>query len=208
MPVLLRCPTRGCHNAREVDADGRVRHHCCSRCGRTQGLHHNSHCAHRSCWPRPPNHPPSRADRSRSPRTSWRPGPQVHRCTLVSLGFNGNGGKELLWRNKRLYDHLIDVTSLKDHQRGGPWGTDPETQERVFNSPGFEPILEKVLGRIIMQPLVVIACNVGHHRSVATAEIAAAHIRKLESPTIQLEVIHVDANQCTDEQWQWLESWQ
>ena len=182
--------------------------HCCHRCMRTLGTHHSRHCARILAAPGPEfqNSNNMRAERERSPipTHSWRIAPDLHSCIVVSLGFNATGGS-LLWRNRRLRDYVIDVTHLHDDKRGGPWGTNPITQQRVKESPGFHLVLETILGQILNRPLVIIACNAGHHRSVATAEIAAARIRELASPTIELEVVHVDANECTWEQWRRLE---
>ena len=208
------CPSRACQYARAVDVDGCVHRHCCSRCKRTDGLEHNHWCLHQFCMgptSQFSNHPTARTNTSRSPppRSDRHRTPSgcIHRCMVVSLGFLGEAGKELLLCNNRLFEYAIDVRSLQDHRRGGPWGTHSQTQRRVSASRGFQPILERVLGRILTEPLVIIGCSAGHHRSVATAEIADARISELHSQTIELEVIHVDADQCTAEQWRRLQNW-
>ena len=126
---------------------------------------------------------------------------------VVTLGFRAPKGGPLLQANAQLYNYIVDVTSLRDHQGGGPPGTDERTQERVRNTPGFTPLFHQVLGHILTQPLIIIACNHGHHRSVAMAEIAAERIRDLHAPALTLDVVHVDLNQITPDQRRRLQQW-
>ena len=99
-------------------------------------------------------------------------------------------------------DYVVDIRFLHDDCRGGPWGFDPRTQKRVRAIAGYDSTLSQVLGDILMQPLVIVACNAGHHRSVVMTIDAESRIRQLQSPTIELEVVHVDAGNCTIPQWE------
>ena len=130
----------------------------------------------------------------------------LHRCILVSLGRYGSKGNHVLQTNPYLQPYVVDVgTRLKDKKvRGGPWGTHPLTQKRISEMPEFGSILTEVLGRILILPLVLVVCNHGHHRSVAVVEIAAARIKAFQSRFLALETIHVDADRCSDAQFNML----
>jgi len=121
---------------------------------------------------------------------------------LVSLGRYGNKGSRVLHTNPHLQRYVVDVsTKLKDDNvRGGAWGTNPRTQKRISAMPAFESILTEVLGKILTQPLVLVVCNHGHHRSVAVVEVAAARIKAFQSRFLELTTIHVDADRCSDAQ--------
>ena len=128
------------------------------------------------------------------------------RCILVSLGRYGRKGNDILYANPSLGPYVVDVsTKLKDKNvRGGPWGTHPLTQKRISEMPAFQSILTEVLGRILIQPVVLVVCNHGHHRSVAVVEIAAKRIKAFQSQVLTLETIHVDADRCSDAQFDML----
>ena len=146
--------------------------------------------------------------RSRSPR-----GPEGyatrsrHHCMVVTLGFRGGEGLALLQANPGLEQHIVNVTELSDHQGGGPDGTNQRTQARVRCTPGFDSLLHRVLGIILTEPLIIIACNHGRHRSVAMAEIAAERIRDLRAPTLTLDVVHIDLGLFTPDQFRRLQLW-
>jgi len=124
----------------------------------------------------------------------------------VSLGQYGSKGSRVLNTNRYLQPYVVDVsTKLKDNNvRGGAWGTHPRTQQRISEMPAFQSILTEVLGRILIQPLVLVVCNHGHHRSVAVVEKAAARIKAFQSRVLELTTIHVDADRCSDAQFEML----
>ena len=65
-----------------------------------------------------------------------------------------------------------------------------------------EPLVREVIRRILAEPRVVIFCEHGHHRSVAAAEIAVQEIKLFRVVRIDITIIHIDANQCTSQQWE------
>ena len=111
--------------------------------------------------------------------------PRPRRCLVVTLGYRGDKGQRLMesWYapSFRPTYEILDVRPyVRDHCRGGPWGTSPSTQQRVAESPGFSAnILSLVIGRILILPVVMLACQHGHHRSVAVAEIARRKFEEL-----------------------------
>jgi hypothetical protein len=107
-----------------------------------------------------------------------------HRCVLLSLGIFSYYGKKLLQLNPRLKVHMVDCTPLKDPRRV-PWGTSAICQQIVQSLPEFPAILSEVLIRIRSQRVVVLYCNHGHHRSVATAEIARQRIMTMKHLNIE-----------------------
>jgi RNase adaptor protein for sRNA GlmZ degradation len=56
--------------------------------------------------------------------------------------------------------------------------------------------------RILSEARVVIFCEHGHHRSVGVAEIAVQEIKLLRVVRIDTTTIHIDAKQCTSQQWE------
>ena len=112
-----------------------------------------------------------------------------HRCQLITLGFNGRSGQQLLWlwgdRHSMLVDRVIDVRRWlpNDVPHGQRWGTDPNTQRQIRSQERFqEELLPLVMGRCLLSSVVVLACTGGHHRSVATAEIAAQELERVGAP--------------------------
>ena len=216
-----KCANPACSYESDVDRQtGHVHSHCCSVCkrwrwsGNAHALSSEDH--HRFCkrirWQAcqlvPSDASPARQARSRSPPRRERNAIRNHHhCMVVTLGFHSSEGRALLQANAQLQQYIEDVTELRDHQGGGPPGTDQRTQERVRNTPGFTRLLQRVLGIILTQPLIIIACNHGHHRSVAMAEIAAEWIRDLRSLALTLDVVHVDLNQITPDQKRRLQQW-
>ena len=107
-------------------------------------------------------------------------------------------------------EYVVDIRCLQgdagDDLSGGPLGFHLSTQQKVHAIPGFEPIFCTVLGKILTQPVVVIACSDGRYHSVATVEIAASRMIELHAQTIEVEKIHADAGVCTFHQWERLKS--
>ena len=226
-----RCPSGGCFFLREVAEDGLMRRHCCSRCGREGSSNHNKHCRRLSLTQlvvtppvvvspvvapfASPHEEPGTQPEAEEPGTQPEAEPPLqdierplhHRCRLVTMGLKPEAyGAWLLDQNPRLRPHVLDVRKyLRGHtdwqERGGLWGTSISTQDRIRQTEGFEVLLEIVLGRIMRRPLVILVCYAGHHRSVATAEIANRCMEELQSPNMTIEVIHVDAQRCTADQW-------
>ncbi len=171
--------------------------------------------------PRTPPSPPHDAPASSSnvvadpsPRTSLCPfdhpldsGHIGHHCILVTMGLRHyRHGHTLLQQNPGLRRHLVDATTflfdrgdLRYNRRY--WGTHLETQVSVSKMVGFDSLLMHVLGRILMDNIIIVSCDNGHHRSVAVAEVAYQRMSHLQSSHLQILKIHVDANECTDEQW-------
>ena len=133
-----------------------------------------------------------------------------HRCILVTMGLKPwRYGSKLLEQNPGLKAHITDVTLfLTNRQDQGYerklWGTSPSTQVSVSKMHGWDNLLKHVLGRILMETLVIVSCDNGHHRSVSVAEVACQRLSHLDSSNLQIELIHVDAKQCTQAQWNML----
>ena len=216
---FAKCANPACVYQRDVDRwNGHIHYHCCSVCKRWRetGNVFTAHDHHRYCkripWqegqPMPSDVATGRHARSRSPR-----GPEGyatrsrHHCMVVTLGFRGGEGRALLQTNPGIEQHIVNVTELSDHQGGGPDGTNQRTQARVRCTPGFDSLLHRVLGIILTEPLIIIACNHGRHRSVAMAEIAAERIRDLRAPTLTLDVVHIDLGLFTPDQFRRLQLW-
>ena len=127
---------------------------------------------------------------------------------VVTLGRRGDEGFALLRFNERLGQYVLNVEHLRNPLAGGgPYGTDARTQEQVRRTIGFRDVFHTVLGRILEEPLVIIACSKGHHRSVAIAEMAAARIRSLVGPGVTLEVVHLELGEVTRDQRTRLQRW-
>ncbi len=128
-------------------------------------------------------------------------------CLLITLGFNGRWGSELLrlWRERLvLVDWVIDVRQWlpRDVPLARAWGTHQSTQNEIRSRPCFEQeLLPLVMGRCLLSSVVVLACTSGHHRSVATAEIAARELGRVGAP-VNIEVVHVDATVTSSAQWE------
>ena len=111
--------------------------------------------------------------------------PRPRRCLVVTLGYRGDKGQRLMesWYApafRQTYEILDVRPYLRDHCCGGPWGTSPSTQQRVAERQGFRAnVLSFVMGRILILPVVMLACQHGHHRSVAVAEIAKRKFEEL-----------------------------
>ena len=182
---------------------------------------------HEEAQPRTPPSPPhdtpassSNAVADPSPRTSLYPlyppedpldsGHIGHHCILVTMGLRHyRHGHTLLQQNPGLRRHLVDATTFL-FDRGDLrydrryWGTHLETQVSVSKMVGFDNLLMHVLGRILIDNIVIVSCDNGHHRSVAVAEVAYQRMSHLQSSHLQILKIHVDANECTDRQWRML----
>ena len=133
-----------------------------------------------------------------------------HRCILVTMGLRSHRfGHALLQQNPRLRQHLIDATLFLTDRDGDRynrrlWGTHLETQVSVSKMSGWDNLLHHVLGRILMEDLVIVSCDNGHHRSVSVAEVAYQRLSHLQSSNLHILKIHVDANECTQTQWNML----
>ena len=149
---------------------------------------------------------PSSSSRSRSQEAVVPEVREHHRhCFVITLGLRGHFGMQLFKHNPELRSNAIDARSLRDpsdNQRGGPWGTCSATQERLLQHSQCEPLVREVIRRILAEPRVVIFCEHGHHRSVAAAEIAVQEIKLFRVVRIDITIIHIDANQCTSQQWE------
>ena len=118
------------------------------------------------------------------------------------------GGK-LLLQNPGLKSHITDVTKFlsdrnEEFYNRRLWGTSHNTQVSVSRMHGWDNLLKHVLGRILMETLVIVSCDNGHHRSVSVAEVAYQRLSHLDSSNLQIELIHVDAKECTQAQWNML----
>jgi hypothetical protein len=133
-----------------------------------------------------------------------------HRCILVTMGLKSwRLGSKLLEQNPGLRPHITDVTMFLTNRPGQGydrmlWGTSHNTQVSVSRMHGWDNLLKHVLGRILMETLVIVSCDNGHHRSVSVAEVAYQRLSHLESSNLQIELIHVDAKECTQAQWNML----
>ena len=133
-----------------------------------------------------------------------------HRCILVTMGLKSwRHGSKLLELNPGLRAHITDATlhlTNRHDQRYErmQWGTSRSTQVSVSKMHGWDNLLKHVLGRILMETLVIVSCDNGHHRSVSVAEVACQRLSHLDSSNLQIELIHVDAKQCTQAQWNML----
>ena len=133
-----------------------------------------------------------------------------HRCILVTMGLKSwRHGSKLLEQNPGLKPHITDATLFLTNRQDRAydrmlWGTSPSTQVSVSKMHGWDNLLKHVLGRILMETLVIVSCDNGHHRSVSVAEVACQRLSHLDSSNLQIELIHVDAKQCTQAQWNML----
>ena len=208
----MQCRTHGCEYPREF-SKGRFRSSCCHRCSYTRGRQHNSTCKGQE------HQRASSYHRSRSglPSSSSSSGsssreavvPEVREfhqhCFVITLGLHGHFGRQLLKHNPELRSNAIDVRSLRDpsdYQRGGPWGTCSATQQRLLQYSQCEPLVREVIRRILSEARVVVFCDHGHHRSVGVAEIAVQEIKLFRVVRIDITTIHIDAEQCTSQQWE------
>ena len=194
----MQCATHGCEYPREL-YKGRFRTSCCHRCRYTNGQEHNAYCV---------AYTSSSHRRSRS-NSREAVVPQVrerHRhCFVITLGLRGHFGMQLLEHNPDLRLSAIDARSLRDpgaNQRGGPWGTCIATQQQLLRHSQCEPLVREVIRRILSEARVVVFCEHGHHRSVGVAEIAVREIKLLRVVRIDITTIHIDAKQCTSQQWE------
>ena len=194
----MQCATHGCEYPREL-YKGRFRTSCCHRCRYTNGQEHNAYCV---------AYTSSSHRRSRS-NSREAVVPQVrerHRhCFVITLGLRGHFGMQLLEHNPDLRSNAIDARSLRDQgadQRGGPWGTCIATQQQLLRHSQCEPLVREVIRRILSEARVVVFCEHGHHRSVGVAEIAVREIKLLRVVRIDITTIHIDAKQCTSQQWE------
>ena len=194
----MQCATHGCEYPREL-YKGRFRTSCCHRCRYTNGQEYNAYCV---------AYTSSSHRRSRS-NSREAVVPQVrerHRhCFVITLGLRGHFGMQLLEHNPDLRSNAIDARSLRDQgadQRGGPWGTCIATQQQLLRHSQCEPLVREVIRRILSEARVVVFCEHGHHRSVGVAEIAVREIKLLRVVRIDITTIHIDAKQCTSQQWE------
>ena len=205
----MQCGTRGCKYPREL-YKGRLRTSCCHKCRYTRGREHNATCSaytsssyHRSRSGLPS---PSSSSRSSSREAVVPEVRERHRhCFVITLGLRGHFGMQLLEHNPDLRSNAIDARSLRDpdtDQRGGPWGTCIATQQRLLRHSQCEPLVREVIRRILSEARVVVFCEHGHHRSVGVAEIAVREIKLLRVVRIDITTIHIDAKQCTSQQWE------
>ena len=206
----MQCATRGCEYPREL-YKGKVRTSCCHKCRYSRGREHNEYCIG---YTHSRSRSPSSSSRSRSQEavvSCYRadaidPGLRNHRhCFVITLGLHGHFGRQLFEHNPELRSNAIDARSLRDpsaDQRGGPWGTCIATQQRLLQYSQCEPLVREVIRRILSEARVVVFCEHGHHRSVGVAEIAVQESRRLRVVRTDITTIHIDAEQCTSQQWE------
>ena len=126
-------------------------------------------------------------------------------CFVITLGLRGHYGMQLLEHIPDFLSNAIDAQSLRDpntDQRGGPWGTCITTQQQLLRHRNAVTIVAQVVRRILSESRVVVFCEAGHHRSVGVAEIAVQEIKLLRVVRIDITTIHIDAEQCTLQQWE------
>ena len=206
----MQCRTPGCEYPREL-YKGKVRTSCCHQCRYSRGREHNEYCIG---YTRSRSRSPSSSSRSRSQEAvvscyraaATDPGHRNHRhCFVITLGLRGHFGRQLFEHNPELRSNAIDARSLRDpsdYQRGGPWGTCSATQQRLLQYSQCEPLVREVIRRILSEARVVVFCEHGHHRSVGVAEIAVQEIKLFRVVRIDITTIHIDAKQCTSQQWE------
>ena len=217
----MQCATPGCKYPREL-YKGKVRKSCCHKCRYSRGREHNEYCIG---YTRSRSRSPSSSRRSRALLQSRRhrsrsqeavvscyradatdPDLGNHRhCFVITLGLHGHFGRQLFKHNPELRSNAIDARSLRDpsdYQRGGPWGTCSATQQRLLQYSQCEPLVREVIRRILSEARVVVFCDHGHHRSVGVAEIAVQEIKLFRVVRIDITTIHIDAKQCTSQQWE------
>ena len=206
----MQCRTPGCEYPREL-YKGKVRTSCCHQCRYSRGREHNEYCIG---YTHSRSRSPSSSSRSRSQEAvvscyradATDPGLRNHRhCFVITLGLRGHFGRQLFEHNPELRSNAIDARSLRDpsdYQRGGPWGTCSATQQRLLQYSQCEPLVREVIRRILSEARVVVFCEHGHHRSVGVAEIAVQEIKLFRVVRIDITTIHIDAKQCTSQQWE------
>ena len=207
----MECATRGCEYPREFDK-GKLRTSCCYKCRQSRGQEHNESCigyTHARSRSRPPR---SRSLSQEAIVSCYRAPPPTgaglgnrRHCFVITLGLQGHWGRQLFEHNPELRSNAIDARSLRDpsdYQRGGPWGTCSATQQRLLQHSQCEPLVREVIRRILSEARVVVFCEHGHHRSVGVAEMAVQEIKSFRVVRIDITTIHIDAKQCTSQQWE------
>ena len=185
---------------------------CCYRCYLTNGKSHSMPCESwlkRRCRPRICD------GRSRSPMQRHHASHSgLSTCArkncerlVVSIGRYGWCGKHLLRSNPRLHnpEMCIDVTGMLSDiaMKGGPDGRHPEMQRRLKHHPNFKAACVRVIAKLLTQPVVVVMCNHGTHRSVGCLEIAVQEAQKLEiAADFDITTIHIDLDDVNNADWQ------
>ena len=80
----------------------------------------------------------------------------------------------------------------RDRTGANPPGTNLATQERLRALRRFPEVHQKILGKILSEPVFTVMCNHGIHRSVGAVELAVEDANNLREIRLDIEVIHVD----------------
>lgn len=225
------CQQHWCNFPRHQEANGYWHRSCCKGCyNRTP---HTQECfsqqaAHTA--PRYSTRAASRSPRREPPRLSmspplrhvsslptlavavspWACQPQwpIPQVMLVSIGLVNGRGSGIMASNPVLWEYCIDVRDfLKHNPNRLPYGTDPETQQCIRNTPGFERIFPRALGSVLCQPLVLLACTSGYHRSVALVELVAKYAAYMCDGRLQVRRVHLELDRDAEEWDTFLRTW-
>ena len=116
------------------------------------------------------------------------------------MGLVNGRGPGIMASNPVLWEYCIDVRDfLKHNPTRLPYGTHPETQQCIRNTPGFECIFPRALGLVLCQPLVLLACASGHHRSVALAVLVAKYAADMCDGRLHVSLVHLELD--IDAEW-------
>lgn len=129
---------------------------------------------------------------------------------ILTFGFNGRCGRALMrhwFRDGHTPKYPVeDVRPFCGMDiRGGPPGTNIRTQQRILeSSPGLLcMLLPLVLGRLLLDDVVILACNVGRHRSVAVAEIARRTFHLIGDNRV-IHIMHLELANIESTDWEHL----
>ena len=118
---------------------------------------------------------------------------QSQPTTIVTIGINGDCGKNHFDSAPGLKDYAVDVREWLPHDPTRmPRGTSLLTQSKIMEQPGFKPLFDVVNASASVREITVIYCSAGHHRSVAVGEILQKHLVSQGKEPWAISLIHAD----------------
>ena len=96
-------------------------------------------------------------------------------------------------------DICVDAEAWIDHRdwqrHGGPDGTHAATQRRLREHPNCMACVREIKAKLLTQPVTVVKCKWGKHRSVGCLEIAVEDLRNCQSVhDVDIIVKHIELN--------------
>ena len=135
---------------------------------------------------------------------------------VISLGRFAHNGSYLLRKNSSLEDSRICVDTEKwidghhdpidDWWHGdAPDGKKEATQRRIQAHPNFRKCIREIQVKVLMEPITVVKCDWGMHRSVGCLELALRDLDKMNSTQdLCIYLLHIDLDGAIEEDWQYL----